>query len=239
MWGVGDGLPLCEELPNGADAVCGVQGRGNTSSTRHRLRKVGGRRPHHCANQPHGAVCVVGTTSTLDTQMPSGTQNGGGYPERRNGIGFSQHKQHMLGDDPAVNVARLRVMRVAIATVGQLEAHERHTKVKRKENARQRKRERQQNQRGASAQVATHLNQWCAVAQPHDKVDHQQPIEIAGEPEALGLMGDDPMIPREVREHDGGQAMVAGMHPYGHARRQGRAIGKRRAHTYMRTTSGH
>ena len=41
----------------------------------------------------------------------------------------------MLGKDVAVNAARLRAMRVTSATVGQQEAHERGTKVKRKESA--------------------------------------------------------------------------------------------------------
>ena len=90
--------------------------------------------------------------------MPkSGTQNGGGYPERRNGTGShlyrgtgvvqqqSNKRRHTrqrgyrygfgsIGNicwgDPAVNAARLRAMRVAAATVGQQEAHERRTKVK-------------------------------------------------------------------------------------------------------------
>ena len=39
--------------------------------------------------------------------------------------------------------------------------------------------------------------------QPHAKVDHRQPMEVVDELEAPGPMGDDPMIPREVREQDG------------------------------------
>ena len=34
------------------------------------------------------------------------------------------------------------------------------------------------------------------------KVDHRRPMGIVDEPEAPGPMGDDPMIPREVREQD-------------------------------------
>ena len=54
---------------------------------------------------------------------------------------FWQHRQHMLGEDPAVNAARMRAVGVTAATVGQLGAHERRTRAKRKENARQRKQE--------------------------------------------------------------------------------------------------
>ena len=50
-------------------------------------------------------------------------------------MGFCQHRQHMLGEDLAMNEARSRALRRAVATVGQQEAQERRTKKRRQENA--------------------------------------------------------------------------------------------------------
>ena len=48
---------------------------------------------------------------------------------------------------------------------------------------------------------------WVAklstTAPTSDTADHRQPMEQAAELEVVGLMGDDPMVPQEVHEHDG------------------------------------
>ena len=72
---------------------------------------------------------------------------------------FCQHSQQMLGEDPAVNDARARGLRRALATAGQQEAQKRHTKLKRKLNTRQRKRDKQRTQRDAWDQVSHELEQ--------------------------------------------------------------------------------
>ena len=89
------------------------------------------------------AVMALGVTFTevrawfCNTEQPKVA-----HTAERLSIWFWQRRQHMLGEDPAVNAARLRVVRATAATVGQQEAHKRCTKFQRKENARQRKRER-------------------------------------------------------------------------------------------------
>ena len=68
----------------------------------------------------------------------------------------------MLGEDLAVNPARLRAIRAMAASVGQPEAQEKCTKAYRKENARKHKQERQQTQQDPWAQVATEPDQWVS-----------------------------------------------------------------------------
>ena len=50
---------LCEELPNGADAACGMQGRGNTGSARHRRGRWVADDPIIALTNPTG-MCVCG-----------------------------------------------------------------------------------------------------------------------------------------------------------------------------------
>ena len=88
---------------------------------------------------------------------------------------FCQHKQHMLGEDPAVNEAGARAVGRGVATVGQQEAQERRTKKRRQENDRQRKRDKQRTQRDTSAQVSQEPEQWAsALTTAH----HQPPIGV-------------------------------------------------------------
>ena len=60
VWSIGDCVPLCQELPDGADAICGVPRCGNAGCAGDGCGTVGGGQPHHCAHQPHGALCLVG-----------------------------------------------------------------------------------------------------------------------------------------------------------------------------------
>ena len=141
-----DHLPFCEELPYGADAICGMQRRGHTGGCRCGRGTMGLRRAHHSANQSQRLVRVVGTTPAVDVEVPNsraGYQRG--HPGRRDvlGLTFSEarawfsnteqhegaqtaerlsmwfcHRQQMLGEDPAVNEARARGLRRVVATVG-------------------------------------------------------------------------------------------------------------------------
>ena len=110
----------------------------------------------------------------------------------------------MLGEDPAVNAARLRAVRATTVALGQQEAQERRTKVQRKENAWKRKRERQQTERDAWVRVATEPDQWVsallATPRTSEIADHRRLMDQAASLEAAGPMGDDPMVPQKVQE---------------------------------------
>ena len=70
-----------------------------------------------------------------------------------------QHRQGLLGEDPSMDVARLRSMRQRAPSVGQAEGQERCFKRQRsKENAKESKR--QQQQRDVWMQVAEQPEQW-------------------------------------------------------------------------------
>ena len=69
MWGVGDGLPLCEELPHCTYVARGVLRRGHADGHGNRCQKVGGGRPHHSAHKPHKTVCLVGLASLVGAEM--------------------------------------------------------------------------------------------------------------------------------------------------------------------------
>ena len=44
---------------------------------------------------------------------------------------------------------------------------------------------------------------FSAIALTSDTTDHRRLMEEAAELEVVGLMGDDPMVPQEVHEHNG------------------------------------
>ena len=90
--------------------------------------------------------CCYGTRVTFTEARVwfcNAEQSQAAHTAERFSMWFWQHRQHMLGKDPAVNAARLRAVRAAAAVVGRKEAHERRTKIQRKENARRRQQERQ------------------------------------------------------------------------------------------------
>ena len=81
-------------------------------------------------------IMALGVTFTeAQSWFRNTEQQEAAHTAERLSIWFWQHRQHMLGEDLAVNAASMRALRVTAATVGQQEAHERRFKAKRKEHA--------------------------------------------------------------------------------------------------------
>ena len=60
VWSTGDPVPLCQELPDGADAICSVPRVGNAGGVRDGCGMMGGGRPIIVLTNPTGCVSVGG-----------------------------------------------------------------------------------------------------------------------------------------------------------------------------------
>ena len=161
-------------------------------------------------------VVALGVTLTEARAWFGNTQQTeAAQTSERLSIWFWQHTPRMLGEDPAVNAARLRAVRATTALVEQPQAQERRSKAQRKENARKHKRERQQTQRDAWAQVATEPDKWVsalsAIAQDNKQRDSLMQTEQAAVLEVVRPMDDDPMVPQGDNGH-GDKSEVEDMH---------------------------